>query len=445
MNPPPPPAPGFAEALKVWLRIGFLSFGGPAGQIALMHRVLVEERRWISEPRYLHAVNFTMLLPGPEAMQLATYVGWTLHGVRGGLAAGLCFILPGFLVLTALSIAYALFQAAAPLETLFFGLKAAVLAIIAQAFWKIGRKSLRGRFALALCAAAFIALFAFNAPFPAVIAGAALAGLAAGRWRPGWLPAADADEAALDQPPVRSGHGLRALRVIALGLVIWAAPVLALAAAGTGGDFIAIAAFFSKLAVVSFGGAYAVLAYVAQDAVLVHGWLAPGEMLDGLALAETTPGPLVLVLVFVGFLAGFRESGMLDALSGGLLGAFLTGWVTFVPCFLWIFLGAPYVEALRRVRALAAALSAILAAVAGVILNLSVWFALHVLFADVQRIEAGPLRIALPGWESFDPGAALLVLAALFAVFRLKAGIAVTLGGCALIGALIHTRLLGLV
>lgn len=445
----PPPHPSFAEAAGVWAKIGLLSFGGPAGQIALMHKELVEERRWISESRFLHALNYCMLLPGPEAQQLATYVGWLLHGTRGGIVAGTLFVLPGFFVILGLSSAYSLFQETGWLTSLFFGLKAAVLAIVIEAVVRVGRRALKTRFALAAAALAFAALFFFSVPFPLVVLAAAVVGYAATRLQPEnseKAVAAAARQALADRPSVIGGKVPdivpswgRAIRITAIALALWIAPFALIgAAAGFDSVYTAIGLFFSKMAVVTFGGAYAVLAYVAQQAVETYHWLAPGEMLDGLALAETTPGPLVLVLTFVGFMGAFREPLGFDPLVSGLIGATLATWVTFIPCFLWIFLGAPYVETLRGNRALSGALSAISAAVTGVILNLALWFGLHVLFGTVGRWEAGPFSVALPDWRTLDPAALLLTGFAAFALFRLKAGVLATLGLCAAGGFLLQ-------
>jgi chromate transporter len=433
----------FAEAVRVWARIGVLGFGGPAGQIALMHRILVEERRWIGEARLLHALNFCMLLPGPEAQQLATYVGWLLHGIRGGIVAGMLFVLPGFFVLLALSAGYALLHGTGAIDVLFFGLKAAVLAIVLQALLRVARRALATRAMWVLAAAAFVAIFAFHVDFPLIVLAAAIVGLVGGRLRPHWFPAggghggaeaaAEADDSHL-RHVAPSWRGSLATVLVWGGL--WAAPIVAvLALLGADSVLLAIAGLFSKLAVVTFGGAYAVLAYVAQEAVTSYGWLRPGEMLDGLAMAETTPGPLILVLVFVGYLAAFRDPGGLSALASGVAGAVLTTWVTFVPCFLWIFLGAPFVERLRGHRGAARALSAITAAVVGVILNLAAWFALNTLFAEVGTFAAGPIALPAPVFPSFDPAAAVLAAGAIVAMFRFRVGTLVTLGATACLGA----------
>ena len=412
-------APTFNEALAVWARIGVLSFGGPAGQIALMHRVLVDERKWIGEEPFLHALNFCMLLPGPEAMQLATYVGWRLHGTLGGLAAGLLFVLPGALVVLALSIAYALYGQLPFVEAAFVGIKAAVLVIVIEALLRVAKRALRGPAHWLIAGAAFVAIFFFDVPFPLVIAAAALLGYVLAATK-----AAAPPEPQSKTPPVPIGQ---TLRTASLWLAIWIVP-LAIMALLFGRDHVLtdIAIFFSKLAIVSFGGAYSVLAYMAQQAVETYGWLSAGEMLDGLGLAETTPGPLILVTEFVGFLAGYRFGGE-PKLVFGLLGAAITLWATFAPCFLWIFAGAPYVERLGTNPKLTGALSAVTAAVVGVILNLSLWFALHVFFAKVEPAWHGPLRLWLPDVSTLDLEAVALSCLAALLLLRLKLGIAATL------------------
>jgi chromate transporter len=432
----PAEAPSFATAARVWAKIGLVSFGGPAGQIALMHKELVDERRWISESRFMHALNFCMLLPGPEAQQLATYIGWLMHGWRGGVVAGTLFVLPGFLVMLGLSTAYALWGQTDWLGSLFFGLKAAVLAIVIEAVIRIGKRSLKTSAMKAIALVAFLALFLLNAPFPLVILLAGIAGYIL--FRTGArTPAIGHGAAAEAADNLRTDH--RASPKSALGAVIlwgalWALPFLLIWMAGNPGQYAEIGSFFSKMAVVTFGGAYAVLSYVAQQAVDHYHWLRPGEMLDGLALAETTPGPLVLVLTFTGFMAAYRNPGGLPPLAGGITGAILTTWVTFVPCFLWIFLGAPWIEKLRENKALASALAAISAAVTGVILNLAIWFALHVLFARVDTLHAGPFTVAWPEWATIDPAALVLALASAILLFRLKAGTFVTLAICGAAG-----------
>jgi chromate transporter len=415
--------PTFREALGVFAKIGVLSFGGPAGQIALMHRVLVEERRFIAEDRFLHALNFCMLLPGPEAMQLATYVGWRLHGTIGGLAAGLLFVLPGACVVLALSIAYAFYGQVPIVEIAFVGIKAAVLVIVTEALVRVSRRALRGPYDVAIAAVAFAAIFFLDAPFPLIIAGAALIGLllALASPAPTHGPATEPPLVPLSQT----------LRTAALWLAIWIGPLLLLSALfGRTHVTTDIALFFSKLAVVTFGGAYSVLAYMAQQAVETYGWLSAGEMLDGLGLAETTPGPLILVTEFVGFLAGFRHGGEPN-LAFGLLGAAITLWATFAPCFLWIFTGAPYVERLSTSPRLAGALAAVTAAVVGVILNLSLWFALHVIFGSVAAVWHGPLRLWTPDLATLNVEAVALAALAAALLFGLRLGIATTLALCA--------------
>ena len=409
----------FSEALAVWARIGVLSFGGPAGQIALMHRVLVEERRWVTEDRFLRALNFCMLLPGPEATQLATYVGWLLHGTLGGLAAGLLFVLPGALVVLALSVVYALFGHVPLAQAGFVGIKAAVLVIVIEALLRMATRALRQPQDWAIAAAAFTGIFFFATPFPLVILAAALLGYALARAE----PAARTGSETLTPPVPLS----RTLRTACLWLGLWIVPLVLLAAMfGRHHVTTEIALFFSKLAVVTFGGAYSVLAYMAQAAVETHGWLSAGEMLDGLGLAETTPGPLILVTEFVGFLAAYRHGGE-PKLAFGLLGAAITLWATFTPCFLWIFVGAPYVERLSNNPRLAGALSGVTAAVVGVILNLSLWFALHVFFGRVDAVRWGPLRLWLPDAATIDLMAVALAGLAALLLLRLRLGIAVTL------------------
>jgi len=436
---------GFGEAARVWARIALLSFGGPAGQIAVMHRILVDEKKWIGEERFLHALNFCMLLPGPEAQQLAIYIGWLLHKVKGGLVAGILFILPGLVSIMALSWLYVLYGDAGPVEALFFGLKAAVLAIVFQAVIRIGGRALGNRARLAVAGGAFLAIFLFALPFPLIVIGAGLIGYLAARGGgtafaaggghgSGAAAAPDSDSALGAMTPNHArAYGRRLPRLALMLLLLWLTPV-ALLIATDAGTYADIALFFSQMAVVTFGGAYAVLAYVAQAAVETYGWLAPGEMLDGLGLAETTPGPLIMVTQFVGFLGAYRDPGALPPLVAGTLGGLLTTWVTFVPCFLWIFAGAPFIERLRANKALTGALAAITAAVVGVILNLALWFALHYLFGAVTERRYGPLRLDLPEWSSLDPTAALLAAAALVAVLRFRAGMVVVIIGCAIAG-----------
>lgn len=440
-----PEAPTFRQAARLWAKIGLLSFGGPAGQIALMHKELVEERRWIGEQRFLHALNYCMLLPGPEAQQLAIYIGWLLHRTAGGLVAGILFVLPGALVMLALSTFYMLYNDAPVIEALFFGVKAAVLAVVVEAVIRIGRRALKNRVMMAIAVVAFLAIYVVKLPFPLIILAAGLTGWIGNRFAPG--PFSGAAHGKGNAPDVRGAVDLmfergelahtrptkwHAPRTIATWLPIWLGPVaLIWMLTGSSSVWTQLGSFFSLMAVVTFGGAYAVLAYVAQAAVTSFGWLAPGEMVDGLGLAETTPGPLILVLQFVGFVAAYRHAGTMSPLAAGSLGALLTIWVTFVPCFFWIFLGAPYIEALRQNKALSAALSAITAAVVGVVMNLALWFALHVIFGKVQSIGLGT---EVPVLSSIDWRAALLSAAAMIAMLKLKIGMLPTLAGSAVAG-----------
>jgi chromate transporter len=409
--------PTFRKLISVFGKIGLLSFGGPAAQIALMHRVLVDEQRWLDERRFLSALSFCMLLPGPEAMQLATYSGWRLHGVRGGLAAGLLFVLPGAMLVLALSMLYGAYGQTPTVAALFVGVKAAVLAIVLQALVRVASRAIKGRLDWAVAAAAFVAIFFFDLPFPLVVAAAAAAGYFLRSSDIAELPA----EAAVPVPFSAT------LRTLAVWLAVWLAPLAAITAFfGTEHVLAQLAFFFSKLAVVTFGGAYAVLAYMAQEAVNGFGWLTAGEMLDGLGLAETTNGPLILVTEFVGYIAALRTGGV----AMGILGALVTLWATFAPCFLWIFVGAPYIERLTHALRLAAALRTVTAAVVGVIANLSLWFALHVLFARVDERHLGPLRLFVPDIASLDVVALTLSVVALVLIFALRWSIVATLGVC---------------
>lgn len=439
-----PPAevapPAFREALLVWLKIGLFSFGGPAGQIALMHRVVVDELRWVGERRFLHALNFCTLLPGPEAQQLATYLGWLMHGVKGGLAAGLLFILPGAVVMMVLSLVFVLYGEIPLIAGLFFGLKCAVLMLVVEALLRVARRALRGKAAYGMALGAFICLFLFHIPFPLVVLGAGAIGLMVPRFfTHRWHDAVEAGPPALidawfAREPQRALSLAKGARRAGLAaLLLWLAPVAAILLF-IGGTYADIALFFSKMAVVTVGGAYAVLAYVAQDAVETYRWLSSADMLAGLGLAETTPGPLILVLQFVGFLAGYRAEGGLHGVAGGLAGATLTLWVTFAPCFAFVFLGAPVIERLQGNRQLAGGLAAITAAVVGVIANLALWFALHVLFGAQQRLALGPLALDLPVPASLDPLALALAALAGICVFVFHWGVVRTLGITALAG-----------
>ena len=419
-----------ADLVRASARVGIESFGGPAAHIAVLHRVFVEEKRWISEDRFLHALNFCMLLPGPEATQLATYVGWLLRGVRGGLVAGVLFVLPGALAMLAISIAYALFHEVPLVAALFFGVKAGVLAIVAEAVIRVGRRALRSRVAAIVAAASFVLLFAGRVPFPFVVLGAALLGLLVPR-------AFEAGgEAALSRSDVMERPSLaRLLRTAAIGLAVWFGPV-ALLVPLFGGDsvFVHQGVFFSKAAVVTFGGAYAVLGYVQQQAVEQYAWVTPGQMLDGLGLAETTPGPLILVLQFVAFLGAHGAPGGIHPVAAGALGAAVMLWTTFVPCFLWIFAFAPWVEAARGVRRLASALGAITAAVVGVIASLGAALALHTLFGDVGAVDLPVGWLPSPRWSTFDAPSAVIAAAAALLLFRFRAGLGRTLAAAAAAG-----------
>jgi len=437
----------FREAAWTWARVAALSFGGPAGQIAVMHRILVEEKRWIGEERFLHALNYCMLLPGPEAHQLAVYIGWLLHRIRGGILSGTLFVLPGLVSLSLLSWIYAVFGSVGPVAAAFFGLKAAVLAVVLEAIVRVGKRALKTTAHLAIAAAAFVALFFFALPFPLVILAAGVSGFVLHRFAPDALTAVVAhaastgaviDDAFARAIPAHVKPSARRFALVALvGAVVWLGPVGALYAIHAD-VFAQIGAFNAKMAVVTFGGAYAVLAYMAQQAVETYHWLKPSEMLVGLGFAETTPGPLISVVDFVGFLAAFRAPGALSPTLAGLLGGTLAMWTTFVPSFLWIFLGGPYVEALIGNKALNAALSAITAAVVGVILNLAVWLSLHTLFASVVTVRAGPLHVNLPLLASVSWPALVLSLGAVIAMFRLKAGMVTTLLACSALGVLYY-------
>jgi chromate transporter len=434
----------FGQAVRAWFAISLQTFGGPAGQIAVMQRELVEERRWIGPQRFLHALNYCMLLPGPEAQQLAVYVGWLLNGLRGGLVAGVLFVLPGMVALLALAALYVAWGDATAVTAVFAGLAPAVVAVVAQAVLRVGSRALGHPALVALAAAAFLALALFALPFPLVVAAAAGIGWLLGRLAPhtlaskgkgghdvGGAPPLIPDEALHTERP-----GLaRTVRMLGLGLLVWAAPVAVVALlTGTGSTLTTQGLFFSGTALVTFGGAYAVLAYVAQRAVETYGWLSPGEMVRGLALAETTPGPLIMVVQFVAFLGAYHHPDPLSPWIAAVVGALLTTWVTFVPCFLFIFLGAPYVERLRGNQALSAALTGITAAVVGVIANLAVYFAVHTLFATSHPLRWGPVRLGLPELASLRPTALAITVVALLLIFRLRWSVPRTLAVCAGLG-----------
>ena len=442
-----PTGVSLADAARVWARIGWLGFGGPAGQIALMHRELVEKRRWISGERFLHALSYCMLLPGPEAQQLAIYIGWLMHRTVGGVIAGTLFVLPGALVIFVLSVVYVTWQHLPAMTAVFLGLKAAVLAIVVDAVLRLGRRALRNPALVTISGAAFVAIYFLRVPFPLIVLSAALIGIAGHRWWPGYFPA-PASAVSLAQGDYildrRFAAGelvhtvpsrRRSVAVLVVCLILWSVPVLAVVATfGRDSIFAQQGIFFSQAALVTFGGAYAVLAYMAQRVVESYRWLSPGEMLDGLALAETTPGPLIMVVQYVAFLAAFRHPLGLPPYAAGILGSVLTVWVTFVPCFLWIFVGAPYIEALRSNRVLHSALSAVTAAVVGVILNLSVWLTVHTAFRALDSRAIGPFHVDVPVLSSWEPMLLIIAAAALVAMLRFKAGLGWTLLGSALLG-----------
>lgn len=390
------PTPGLAQAFFIWLKIGLLSFGGPAAQIALMHRLVVDDKKWMSENQFLSALSFCMLLPGPEAMQLATYAGWRLHGVRGGLIAGLLFVIPGALLIIVLGTLYSWYGSVPLIEGLFLGIKAAVIIVVIEALLRVGKKALKGSQQWLIAAVAFVGIFFFDVAFPLIVIAAAVYGYFFIR----------SNDAAVGVKAPDKQQFNASIRTVAIWLIIWWLPVLLLWVFGAHDLLIQVGTFFSTLAVVTFGGAYAVLAYLAQDVVTQFGWLTAGEMMDGLGLAETTPGPLILVTEFVGFIAGFKAGGMGLALSAALV----TLWVTFAPCFLWIFVGAPYIDWLSDQPRLKGAMNAITAAVVGVILNLSVWFALHVWFTIVTPVKHGVLTLWTPSLNSLDWRVALLTV-----------------------------------
>lgn len=439
----------FREAVRTWARVAALSFGGPAGQIAVMHRILVEEKRWIGETRFLHALNYCMLLPGPEAHELAIYIGWLLHRARGGLVAGIFFVLPGLVVLTVLSLIYVEFGNIGFVQALFLGLKAAVLAVVLEAVVRVGRRALKSRGLVAIAALAFVGIFVFGIAFPLIVLAAALVGYVGNRFGLEWFKSAGHGAPKRDTGPPAVIDAIfaqgtpeharpttaRFVKVLIISAIVWLGPLAALLYfAGSANVFTSIAAFNSKMAVVTFGGAYAVLAYMAQQAVDKYHWLKPGEMLVGLGFAETTPGPLISVVQFVGFMAAFRHPGSVDPALAGVLGGFLAMWSTFVPPFIWIFLGGPYVESLIGNESLNAALSAITAAVVGVILNLAVWFALHTIFTQVWTFGAPVLSLPVPVLSSINWPALILAGAAIIAMFRFKVGMLATFAACSAAG-----------
>ncbi|NHE56456.1 chromate efflux transporter [Cyclobacterium plantarum] len=420
----------YKEALKVWVKVAIYSFGGPAGQIAVMHKILVEEKKWISENRFLHALNYCMLLPGPEAQQLATYIGWLLHKTKGGLVAGLLFILPGFISILILSILYAAYRDVGIVEAIFFGIKPAVLAIVIGAVIKIGKRALKNEVMIIMAALAFVAIFFFEVDFPYIIIVAGLTGFIGGRIWEEKFHVIKGHEAKSDQEnnyfidsyiqPVKPSIK-KTVKTVLLFITLWALPLVLIALwIGTENIFFSEGLFFSKTAVVTFGGAYAVLAYIAQKAVEDYGWLKSGEMLDGLGMAESTPGPLIQVVQFVGFMGAYRLSGTMDPLLAGILASFLVTWTTFVPCFLFIFTGAPYIEYLRGNKNVTTALSGITAAVVGVVLNLGVWFAIYTLFGEVNESHSLGIRWIIPEWATINIPSLVIGLIAAFVYFILK-------------------------
>lgn len=443
----------YKEAFRVWIKVALYSFGGPAGQISVMHRILVDEKKWISEQRFLHALNYCMLLPGPEAQQLATYIGWLLHGVKGGLTAGILFVVPGFISILILSILYAGFRGLGLVEALFFGLKAAVLAIVVEAVFRIGKRVLKNYVMSLISVLSFIAIFVFDVPFPLIIIFAGVIGYTGGLFAPqtfsvmkghqktGSADSETADISAINDQEISNmkPDWKFVTRTIAIWSAIWFLPVIGLAILLGGTHvFVQEGIFFSKAAIVTFGGAYAVLAYIAQQAVETYGWLEPGEMLDGLGMAETTPGPLIQVVQFVGFMGAYRNPGMFDPMVAGVLGSIVTTWVTFVPCFLWIFLGAPFIERLRSNEKLTSALSAITAAVVGVVMNLAIWFSINTLFSETERFQKIGMNLLYPIWSSIDWAGFVIVSVAFFILFYLKWGMMKTLLTSILLGVLYH-------
>jgi chromate transporter len=435
--------PTFKEAFHVWLKVALYSFGGPAGQIAVMHKYIVEEKKWLGENRFLHALNYCMLLPGPEAQQLATYIGWLMHKTRGGLMAGGLFVLPGFISILILSVLYALWKDLTFVQGIFYGIKPAVLAVVVGAVIKIGKRALKNEVMVGIAVLAFIAIFFFKISFPYIVIAAGLLGYFGGRiWEEKfYVIKGHADktgsEAGLIDASIQSEKPnlSKIIRVALFWLALWLLPVAGLLLwLGRENVFTKEALFFSQSAIVTFGGAYSVLAYISQKAVETYGWLQPGEMLDGLGMAETTPGPLIQVVQFVGFMGAFRNAGTLDPILAGVLASVLVTWVTYLPSFLFIFTGAPYIEYLRGNKSLSTALSGITAAVVGVILNLGIWFSLHTLFAQVGEVSAGPLHIPVPVWNTVEWGAVFITLAALVFTFRLKWDMLRTIGVCMVLG-----------
>lgn len=437
------PYPSLREALKVWIKVALYSFGGPAGQIAVMHKYIVEDKKWLGENRFLHALNYCMLLPGPEAQQLATYIGWLMHKTRGGLLAGGLFVLPGFVSILILSILYALWKDLSFVQGIFYGIKPAVLAVVVGAVIKIGKRALKNEVMVGMAVLAFIAIFFFKISFPYIVLAAGLIGFFGGKiWEDkfyvikGHADVQHSEVGLIDQSiQVERPTLSKTLGVALFWLAMWLVPVLILVLIlGKDNVFSKEALFFSQSAVVTFGGAYSVLAYISQKAVETYGWLQPGEMLDGLGMAETTPGPLIQVVQFVGFMGAFRQAEAIDPILAGVLASVLVTWVTYLPSFFFIFTGAPYIEYLRGNKSLSTALSGITAAVVGVILNLGLWFSMQTLFGQVATLKLGALYIPQPDWRSLEWGALFITIAALVFTFRLKWDMLRTIGVCMVLG-----------
>jgi chromate transporter len=433
------------EAVLYWLRLGFINFGGPAGQIAIMHDELVEKKRWISNNRFLHALNYCMLLPGPEAQQLAIYIGWLLNGTIGGIVAGVFFVLPAFFLILGLSWTYVVHGDVSWIAAVFFGLQAAVIALVAAAVIRVGSKALRDPTLVGIAAAAFVAIFLFKVPFPLIVLTAAAIGFIGSRVVPDRFTNpthGDPDDVesvigdGIDARERERGTARRTMKVLSIGLLVWWGPLIAvIALRGTDDTISKEALFFGQTALVTFGGAYAVLAYINQAAVQHFHWLLPGQMVTGLGLAESTPGPLIMVTEFVGFLGAYRFPGDLDPVVAGIIGATVTVWATFAPCFLWIFMGAPFIERLRGNVGLNAALSAVTAAVVGVILNLAVTFGIVALFETVRQGDlAGIVTFPLPDLSSLDVFKLLLAVAGFVALWKYRLNVLWIVGGSALAG-----------
>jgi chromate transporter len=429
----------FSDFVRTWGRVALLSFGGPAGQIAVMHRIVVDEKKWISDERFLHALNFCMLIPGPEAQQLATYLGWLSRGAIGGIVAGMLFILPGVLCILALSIIYVLYSDTTLIAALFFGLKAAVIAVVIEALMRLSKRVLKNKVMLFIAAISFLLIFFVKLPFPFIILGAATIGMIGYRVQPSSFDVLKPHgKGALEDPLTENGFSRKsriAWSVAFAFLILWLIPIAVIR--GTLGEQSVLydeSIFFSKAAMVTFGGAYSVLTYVGQQAVERFHWLETTEMVDGLGMAETTPGPLIMVLQFVGFIAAYRNPGPFSPMIAGLLGSLVTTWVTFAPCFLWVFAGAPFVERLRKIKLLNAALSCVTAAVVGVVLNLSLWFAMHTLFSKLIDVSFAGMHWQFPVIQSVNLSATAIMLLACFLLFRLKWSMAWTLLICTVAG-----------